>query len=57
MPTYDYACSCGHVQEEYRTMTDDSPVLCEKCGGDMTRLISAGLPPKIRGTKTPYRGT
>ncbi len=43
MPTYDYACNkCGrefHVQQK---MSDDPIKTCEKCGGEVSKVISSG---------------
>ena len=40
MPTYDYQCECGHVQEEIRGVNDKSPVPCERCGKSSIRQFS-----------------
>ena len=51
MPTYDYKCmGCGDGFEHSQTMTSDQLVTCIKCGGDLKRLIGAGLGPIFRGT-------
>jgi len=51
MPTYDYKCmGCGDGFEHFQTMTSDPLDACTKCGGDLKRLIGAGLGPIFRGT-------
>ena len=51
MPTYDYKCmGCGDGFEHFQTMTSDPLGTCTKCGGDLKRLIGAGLGPIFRGT-------
>ena len=51
MPTYDYKCmGCGDSFEHFQTMTSDPLETCSKCGGDLKRLIGAGLGPIFRGT-------
>lgn len=51
MPTYDYRCmGCGDDFEHFQTMTSDPLETCTKCGGDLKRLIGAGLGPIFRGT-------
>lgn len=43
MPTYDYACNkCGHEFEVQQKMSDPVIKTCEKCGGEVTKLISSG---------------
>ncbi len=43
MPTYDYKCTnCGHRFEVFQSMKDDPIKECEKCGGQVKRLIGAG---------------
>lgn len=40
MPTYDYQCrSCGHRIEVIHAMTDQGPSVCERCGGEMRRIL------------------
>ena len=42
MPTYDRACTakgCRHIFEIRRSILDDSPVLCPKCGADTLQLM------------------
>ena len=40
MPTYDYQCrSCGTVTEVIHSMLVDGPSVCEKCGGDLRRVL------------------
>lgn len=42
MPHYDYECDCGHVQEEFHSMTKDPEIKCKKCEKKMRKLISGG---------------
>ena len=40
MPTYDYQCrSCGTVTEVIHAMTKDGPTICERCGGELRRVL------------------
>ena len=40
MPTYDYQCrSCGVITEVVHTMLEDGPSECERCGGQLRRLV------------------
>jgi putative FmdB family regulatory protein len=40
VPTYDYQCrSCGHVTEVIHSMLEDGPTECERCGGELRRVI------------------
>ena len=51
MPTYDYKClSCGIKFEHFQSMKDDQLVKCNKCGGELKRLIGAGAGPIFKGT-------
>jgi putative FmdB family regulatory protein len=51
MPTYDYRCmGCGDDFEHFQTMTSDPLETCSKCGGDLKRLIGAGLGPIFKGS-------
>ncbi|MEP6470161.1 MAG: FmdB family zinc ribbon protein [Chloroflexota bacterium] len=45
MPTYDYQCrSCGHTIELIHSMAEDGPSACERCGGELRRvLFPAGI--------------
>jgi putative FmdB family regulatory protein len=45
VPTYDYQCrSCGHTIEVIHSMTEDGPSACERCGGELRRvLFPAGI--------------
>ena len=50
MPTYDYRClNCGDVFEHFQKMTDTPLEKCNKCGGELKRLIGAGLGPIFKG--------
>ena len=40
MPTYDYQCrSCGHTIEVIHSMTEEGPTTCERCGGELRRVL------------------
>ena len=40
MPTYDYQCrSCGNVTEVIHSMVEDGPTICERCGGELRRVL------------------
>ena len=40
MPTYDYQCrSCGTVTEVIHSMLVDGPTTCERCGGELRRVL------------------
>ena len=40
MPTYDYQCrSCASVTEVIHAMTADGPTVCERCGGELRRVL------------------
>lgn len=42
MPFYDYACrSCGHMVEVMHGVNETGPVRCERCGGEMRKLLSS----------------
>jgi putative FmdB family regulatory protein len=45
VPTYDYQCrSCGHTIEVIHSMTEEGPSACERCGGELRRvLFPAGI--------------
>ena len=50
MPTYDYKCKdCGATFELFQKMTDEPISKCIKCGGEVKRLIGAGLSPIFKG--------
>ena len=43
MPTYDYRCKkCGHRFEIFRSIMDESQVLCPKCGTIADIIIGTG---------------
>ncbi len=51
MPTYDYRCTdCGYTFEHFQKMTDKPLSQCDNCGGELKRLIGAGLGPIFKGT-------
>jgi putative FmdB family regulatory protein len=51
MPTYEYKClSCGSLFEYFQKITDAPITKCEKCGGELKRLISGGAGPIFKGT-------
>ncbi len=40
MPTYDYQCrACGAVTEVIHSMLEAGPTACERCGGDLRRVL------------------
>lgn len=40
MPTYDYQCrACGSVTEVIHSMLEDGPSVCERCGGELRRVL------------------
>jgi putative FmdB family regulatory protein len=40
VPTYDYQCrSCDAVTEVIHAMTADGPTVCERCGGELRRVL------------------
>ena len=42
MPTYDYQCrSCGVITEVVHSMLEDGPSECERCGGQLRRVVHA----------------
>lgn len=42
MPTYDYECrSCGSITEVIHSMLEDGPSVCERCGGELRRVLHA----------------
>ena len=59
MPTYEYKCkSCGHVFEEFQSITAPPCEVCPKCGGKVKRLIGAGAAVIFKGSgfyATDYR--
>jgi len=41
MPLYDYQClNCGHVVEVMHGVNGEGPLRCERCGGQMRKLLS-----------------
>jgi putative FmdB family regulatory protein len=43
MPTYEYVCeSCGQECEFFQRISEEPKTICEKCGGRLARLVSAG---------------
>lgn len=43
MPTYEYECTkCGEHFEYFQSIKDAPLTVCEKCGGELTKLLSAG---------------
>lgn len=59
MPTYEYECrQCGHRFEKFQSMKDEPLKKCEKCGGDVRRLIGTGAGILFKGSgfyQTDYR--
>jgi putative FmdB family regulatory protein len=51
MPTYDYRCKeCGITFELFQKMTDEPIKKCLECGGEVKRLIGAGMTPIFKGS-------
>lgn len=43
MPTYEYECgNCGKHFDYFQSMSDAPKQTCEECGGQLTKLLSAG---------------
>lgn len=43
MPTYDYVCNkCGHEFGVYQKISAPPVENCERCGGEVTKLILSG---------------
>ena len=43
MPTYEYQCTkCNEHFEYFQSIKDAPKKTCEACGGDLTKLLSAG---------------
>lgn len=57
MPTYDYKCKCGAVREVLHSITKNPRIKCWECGKTMKRQIGRGLPPKVKGALSNYKGT
>ena len=59
MPTYEYECKkCGHRFEKFQSMKDEPLKSCEKCGGEVRRLIGTGAGILFKGSgfyQTDYR--
>jgi putative FmdB family regulatory protein len=59
MPTYEYECNkCGLNFEKFQSITARPVKTCPKCGGVVTRLISAGSGVLFKGSgfyETDYR--
>lgn len=60
MPTYEYECDkCGGQFEYFQAMSDAPKTVCEKCGGHLTKLLSAGSGLIFKGSGfyiTDYKG-
>ena len=42
MPLYEFTCTCGHVEDEFRPMADRNLAkTCGACGLTMERVITA----------------
>ncbi len=61
MPTYEYKClACGKLFEYFQKMTDDPIEKCGECGGDLKKLIGAGMGPIFKGSgfyQTDYKNS
>jgi putative FmdB family regulatory protein len=50
VPTYEYECrSCGHHFEHRQAMSEAPISACPECGGEVTRLVSAGVGILVKG--------
>lgn len=50
MPTYDYACPCGHRFEHFQTMSSKPLTICSACKQrTLKRLIGAGCGAIFKG--------
>lgn len=51
MPTYEYRCdTCAGEFEYFQQMSDEPLQKCERCGGHLTKLLSAGSGLIFKGT-------
>jgi putative FmdB family regulatory protein len=51
MPTYEYECKkCGYNFEAFQSMSDEPLKICDKCGGDVRRLILGGAGVIFKGS-------
>jgi putative FmdB family regulatory protein len=51
MPTYEYECAeCGYRFEVFQNMSDAPVQECEKCKGDVRRLIFGGTGVIFKGS-------
>jgi putative FmdB family regulatory protein len=42
MPIYEYQCTrCGHRVEQIQRMDDPPLTVCEECGGELKKMVSA----------------
>ena len=60
MPTYEYECEkCGHRFEVFQSITAEPLKKCQKCKGNLRRLIGVGAGIIFKGSgfyATDYRG-
>jgi len=62
MPTYDYKCKeCGHLFEEFQSMSSDHLLTCPSCGKPgLVRLMAGGVAMIFKGSgfyQTDYKNT
>jgi putative FmdB family regulatory protein len=51
MPTYEYECKkCGYNFEIFQSMSDEPLKTCDKCGGEVRRLIFGGAGVIFKGS-------
>ena len=51
MPTYDYKCThCENMFSVFQKMSDNSIEKCNKCNGNVNRIISGGSGMIFKGT-------
>lgn len=60
MPTYEYQCDkCGGEFDFFQSIKEAPKETCEKCGGHLTKLLSAGTGLIFKGSGfyiTDYKG-
>jgi len=49
MPTYEYACACGRVFEDFRSMPGEPELPCPACGRLVRRNVGPGAGLIFRG--------
>jgi putative FmdB family regulatory protein len=49
VPTYDYICKCGHQEEIFHMMSDETPRRCPECSKNMIKQIGCGAVIRMGG--------